>query len=378
MPNSHPSARRGADDLRHQRHVCALVDGAADAEATLVPLVLDGVALHERAVHLVDGRHRDQHIESLHNAGLDTDSALDDGSLRVYAWDESYLRDGRFDPARMTAYIRETLAEGRALGFSRTRLIGFMEWALEDAPGVNGILDYEARLQVALRLLPDLVICVYDIRRHPQSILLETTMAHPSALIGGVLRSGGGERAAPRERILGAASELFTRQGVGATGVDSLIETAGVAKATFYRHFPSKDDLIIAWLRDPRTRWLDRLRLEAEERAGSPEEVIPAFFDAVTEWLAGDGSRGCPYLDTALAMPDLAPRARDVIVAYLTEVHDYLRDRLIAAGRADGERLADELQAVLAGGMTLSASFGNTGPARAARSAAVRLLAAKD
>jgi hypothetical protein len=254
MSDSHPLARPGADEFRHQRHVCALVDGTADAEATLLPIVLDGVALHERAVHFIDGRDRERHLLSLQTAGLDTESALDDGSLRVYAWDETYLREGRFDPARMTAYVRETLAEGRALGFSRTRLIGFMEWALEDAPGVNGILDYEARLQVAMRLLPDLVICVYDIRRHPQSILLETTMAHPSALIGGVLRSGGGERAAPRERILGAASELFTRQGVGATGVDSLIETAGVAKATFYRHFPSKDDLIIAWLRDPRTR----------------------------------------------------------------------------------------------------------------------------
>ena len=374
MSDSHPFARLGADELRHQRHVCALVDGPADADAALIPFVLQGAAQHERAVHFVDGRQRDSHLESLHKAGLDTDSALDNGSLRVDAWDQTYLRDGRFEPARMTAYIRETLAEGRALGFPRTRLIGFMEWALEDAPGVNGILDYEARLQIALRLLPDLVICVYDVHRHAQSVLQETIMTHQAALIGGVLRTGSGERAAPRERILAAASELFTRQGVVATGVDSLIGSAGVAKATFYRHFPSKDDLIIAWLRDPRTRWLDRIRIEAEERAGSPEEVVPAVFDVVAEWLEGDGARGCPYLNTAIAMPDLAVAARDVIRAYLAEVHDYLEGQLVATERPDADRLATELYALLAGGIALSTAIGNTGPARAARTAAVRLL----
>ena len=376
MVGTHPLARLGGDELRNQRHVCALLDGPADADATLLPFILEGIAQHERAVHFVDGRRRMAYLETLERAGVDTKSALEDGSLRVDTWDDTYLRDGRFEPTKMVEVIRATMAEGRALGFTRTRLIGFMEWALEDAPGVGRIIDYEARLQVALRLLPDLVVCAYDIGRHPQSVVLESIMTHPVALIGGVLRPAVGQPASPRERILSAASELFTRQGVGATGVDTLIESAGVAKATFYRHFPSKDDLIVAWLRDTRTRWLDQIRIEAEARASSPDEVIPAFFDAVAEWLAADGARGCPYLDTAIAMPDLALPARDVILGFLAEVQAYLRDRLVAAGHADPDVLAPKLQALLSGGITLSVALGDVQPAIAARAAAADLLEA--
>jgi AcrR family transcriptional regulator len=266
------------------------------------------------------------------------------------------------------------MVEGRALGFSRTRLISTMEWALEDAPGVGKVIDYESRLHLALRLRPDLVVCAYDIGRHPQSVILESIMTHPIALVGGVLRPAAGQLASPRDRILAAASDLFTRRGVGATGVDTLIESAGVAKATFYRHFPSKDDLIVAWLRDPRTRWLDRIRVEAESNADAPADVIPAFFGAIAEWLEADGSRGCPYIDTALAMPDLAMPARAVIHEYLAEVETYLADRLVAAGVSDAESLAGELHSLLAGAITLSVAAGDTRPALAARDAAAQLM----
>ena len=375
MPTAHALARLGSDELPTQRHVCALLDGPADGETLLLPFIVEGIAQHERAVHFVDGRRREAHLESLERAGLDTESALDSGALRVDTWADTYLRGGRFDPSSMVELIRATMAEGRALGFARTRLIGYMEWALEDVPGVGRVIDFESRLQVALRGLPDLVVCAYDITRHSQSVVLETILAHPSALIGGVLRPGAGQPASPRERILAAASDRFTRQGVGATGVDALIESAGVAKATFYRHFPSKDDLIVAWLRDPRTRWIERIRAEVEEAGTPPSEVIPAFFGAVADWLEGDGARGCPYLDTAIGMADLAQPARTVVREYLAEVEGYLRDQLVAVGRSDADALAPQLYALLAGGITLSVAAGDITPALAARDAAKVLLA---
>jgi AcrR family transcriptional regulator len=373
MSTAHALARLGSDELR-TRHVCALLDGPADEETLLLPFIVEGVAQHERAVHLVDGRRREGHLENLERAGLDTESALDSGILHVDTWTDTYLRGGRFDPSSMVDLIRSTMAEGRALGFARTRLIGYMEWALEDVPGVGRVIDFESRLQIALRGLPDLVVCAYDITRHSQAVILETILAHPSALIGGVLRPGAGHPASPRERILAAASDRFTRQGVGATGVDALIESAGVAKATFYRHFPSKDDLIVAWLRDPRTRWIERIRAEVEEAATPPAEVIPAFFGAVADWLEGDGARGCPYLDTAIGMADLAQAARTVVREYLAEVEGYLRDQLVAIGRTDANTLAPQLYALLAGGITLSVAAGDITPALAARDAAKVLL----
>lgn len=364
----------GGGELRDQRHVAALLDGPDDAYAAVLPFIREGLAEGERAILIIDARDRVTLLESLQRLGVDTQAALDRGSLKIESSADTYLRGGRFEPAAMVDRVRWWLAEGRDSGFARTRLVGFMQWALEDVRGAGRIIEYEAHLEEALRGLPDIVVCAYDIRRHSSSVVLETIVTHPIALIGGVLRPGAGQPASPRERILAAASELFSRQGAGSTGVDALIATAGVAKATFYRHFPSKDDLIVAWLRDPRTRWLDRMRVEADDRAASPAEVIPAFFDSVAEWLDGDGARGCAYLDTAISHTSLAPTAVAVIREYLAEVETYLRDRLIAAGHPNADVVARQLQAMLAGGITLSTALGDAWPALAARDAAIELL----
>jgi AcrR family transcriptional regulator len=367
-------AHLGGGELRDRRHVAALLDGPGDGYTALPPFVVEGLAEGERAILLIDPRDRAAHLEALERLGVDTRAALDDGSLKVEAWADSYLLAGRFEPAAMVEHIRGKLADGRRAGFARTRMIGFMEWGLEDGRGASRIIEYEARLEAALRGLPDLVVCAYDIERHAASVILETIVTHPVALIGGVLRPGAGQPASPRERILAAASELFTRQGPGETGVDALIAAAGVAKATFYRHFPAKDDLIVAWLRDPRTRWLDRLRVEAANQAATPVELVPAFFHAVTDWLASDGRRGCPYLDAAVSLRTPSPGTDAVIREYLAEVEAFLRDALVVAGRPDADVLARQLQTTLAGGITLSAALGEHWPAMAARDAAVELL----
>jgi AcrR family transcriptional regulator len=107
-----------------------------------------------------------------------------------------------------------------------------------------------------------------------------------------------------------------------------------VAKATFYRHFPSKDDLVVAWLQDPHTRWLDRVRREAEAHHAEPSEVIPLFFEVLADWLETEGYRGCPYLNTAVEIVDPAHPARAAIRDYLdeSEAYDYSID---AAGEPD-------------------------------------------
>jgi AcrR family transcriptional regulator len=185
--------------------------------------------------------------------------------------------------------------------------------------------------------------------------------------------------AGPRERVLDAASHLFSRYGVGPTGVDPLIEAAGVAKRTFYRYFPSKDDLIVAWLSDPRTRWLDRVRRRAEEIVGGPDETIPAFFDATAEWLEAADCRGCPYLNTAVELIDPAHPAQQVIDDYLSEVRMFLMGVLGSTphgGTTEGEaaRLATQLQMLLTGAISLSVAHRNSTPAREARDAAISLL----
>src|ERR1700741_3857622 len=84
----------------------------------------------------------------------------------------------------------------------------------------------------------------------------------------------------PRDRILGAASVLFAERGLNRAGVDTLIAEADVAKATFYRYFPSKDDLIVAWLADSRTRWFERVLALAQSRAVDARDVVVQVFGA--------------------------------------------------------------------------------------------------
>ena len=118
-------------------------------------------------------------------------------------------------------------------------------------------------------------------------------------------------RQSARDRILSAAHDYFHNVGIRATGVDTLIEAAGVAKATFYRHFPSKDDLVVAWLCDSRPRWFYRIRDEAEDVAPRPEELIPLIFESVARWIEEDGFRGCAFLNAAVEITgSVIPRGR--------------------------------------------------------------------
>jgi AcrR family transcriptional regulator len=181
--------------------------------------------------------------------------------------------------------------------------------------------------------------------------------------------------ARPGHRLLTAASELFHETGIQATGVDSLIDAAGVAKATFYRHFPSKDDLVVAWLRDPRTRWLTRVRAQAEAHGAEAGDVIPLFFEALADWLETEGYRGCPYLNTAIEITEPTHPARVAVREYLQEIEDYLAGLVASAGYWNPRMLAAELQTLAAGAISLAVARRSSAYALSAREAALGLLA---
>src|SRR3981189_540259 len=101
----------------------------------------------------------------------------------------------------------------------------------------------------------------------------------------------------PRERILDTAYELFSRRGVRGVGVDEVIAHAGVAKATLYAHFPSKDDLVLAFLEQREQRWtLEFVETEARRRGTTPEEQLLAIFDAFDEWFRRHDFEACSFI----------------------------------------------------------------------------------
>jgi AcrR family transcriptional regulator len=364
----------GGGELRQLRHVCGFFEGPEDADRTLVPFIAEGLEHHQRAVHVVEAAARNTHSDRLAAAGIDVRLAIGTGQLVITTWDEAYPTGGRFDRAAMLRYIGGRLRSGHEDGFEITRLIAYMDWALPEMASGADLVAYDQQLDVALRGVPDVVICVYDVQRHRAGVLVRILNAHPVGIVEGELRNAVGSGSLPRERILQAASELFTSRGIAATGVDTLISAAGVAKATFYRHFPSKDDLVVAWLLDWRTRWFDRVSRKAEESAASPDELIPALFDGAVDWLRAGDFRGCPYLNAAVEIVDPAAPARRAALDYVLEVEAYLRRALETLGHADAAALAAQLQTLLAGGISLSVAHGNTQPLLAARAAAVTML----
>jgi AcrR family transcriptional regulator len=368
------SAQLAGEDLGNSRHICALIDKAGDGYRILLPFVRDGARGDERMLHLIDAADRRAHVQRYRAGGMPEGTSSPAWEVRT--WEDSYDNDGRFNSRAVLSLVRRLLAEGRRLGSPSTRLVVDMGWVRSIVPGADELVRYEARLDQLLRRGPDLVVCCYDQGRNSPGRIAQLLSVHSAAIIDGQLRvTRSPQGSSARERILDAASELFSEAGVRAVGVDTLVDVAGVAKATFYRHFPSKDDLVVAWLRDPRARWFDRVRKRAEQTASTSEELIPTFFEAVAEWLEAGDFRGCPYLNTPIELSDTSHPARAVIRGYLQEIEDYLCEMLAAGGYHDAELMAAELQALLAGAISLGVARRSGASALVARDAATRLLA---
>ena len=132
-----------------------------------------------------------------------------------------------------------------------------------------------------------------------------------------------------RRRLLDTATRLFYAEGIHAVGIDRIIAEAGVAKATFYNHFPSKDDLVLAYIEEQ-----DRLGREATAALPrqSPRKMIAAVLGRISTTAAAGDYRGCPFLNAAAEYPDAKSPVRRAIAARRAWYHGVLRDLLAADG----------------------------------------------
>jgi AcrR family transcriptional regulator len=180
--------------------------------------------------------------------------------------------------------------------------------------------------------------------------------------------------AGARQRILDAASELFYQNGIRATGVASIIAHAGVAKATFFHHFPAKNDLVIAWLQQPTSRWFDRIRAELDAKTESPESSLLTFFDLLGEWFAQDDFRGCAFQNAAAETPEAAHALRQATHDYTLEIQHYLRRTASDAGLSNPGRIAEQLHLLAQGAIATAVATRSPEAAGVARAAARRIL----
>ena len=161
-----------------------------------------------------------------------------------------------------------------------------------------------------------------------------------------------------RERILDAAYELFSHRGIRAVGVNEVIERAGVATATLYRHFTSKHELVLAFLHLREQRWTkDFVEAGAMSRGSDPEQRLLAIFDVFDEWFQRKDFEACSFINVMLEMGP-AHSAGRASVWHLEQIRSIVRRLGEEAGLRDAESLARSFH-ILMKGSIVAASEGD-------------------
>ncbi|MET8837535.1 helix-turn-helix domain-containing protein [Micromonospora sp. NPDC004540] len=165
-------------------------------------------------------------------------------------------------------------------------------------------------------------------------------------------RGPGGKPSAARERILAAADRLFYREGIRAVGVEKVIAEAQVTRVTFYRHFPTKDDLIATYLAVRSQREREAL---AEVRAALPGDhrgVLGAIVDALVAESRSPGFRGCPYVNAAAEYADPDHPVRHAVAEHRAWFTGQMAELMTELGHPDPELAAEQLMILRDGAMT--------------------------
>jgi AcrR family transcriptional regulator len=157
-----------------------------------------------------------------------------------------------------------------------------------------------------------------------------------------------------RSRVLDTATRLFYAEGIHTVGIDRVIADAAVAKATFYHHFKSKEDLVLVYLATE----YDRQRVLLEGVPGTGVERIETILAKLAEVSAGPGFRGCPFLNAAAEFADPQHPVRRLVDDYRAWYRGLMRDILTEADRPDVERKAD-LLLLVRDGITVAGGLGD-------------------
>ena len=181
-----------------------------------------------------------------------------------------------------------------------------------------------------------------------------------------------------RERLVAAAVELFYRNGFGAVGIDRVISAAGVTKTTFYKHFESKDDLMVAAVKR-RDEWESAAwdRAIRKIAGDNPLKQLLALLDVMDLWFNDPDFRGCMFLNTAIEFPNPNDPVHQAASEHKRRIRDHWRNLAKAAGAPESgaETFADCYAALIEGAMILRQTHGRNDAARAIRPAIEQLVA---
>lgn len=180
--------------------------------------------------------------------------------------------------------------------------------------------------------------------------------------------------ASKREQLIQAATRLFAEQGYRATGIDQISEVAGVTKKTLYHHFRSKDELVLACLRDYEGRYRNNFMRMLEAVSPEPRERLLALFDLAGQWFASDRFYGCLFINAVAEHAAADSPLRVVCQEFKRLERRYIRELAEAAGVPDPDGLATSLALLFEGAIVTAQVSGSAESAANAKKAAEVLL----
>jgi AcrR family transcriptional regulator len=180
---------------------------------------------------------------------------------------------------------------------------------------------------------------------------------------------------APKDQVFQTASRLFYQNGYRAVGVDTIAAESGIGKMTLYRHYPSKDDLIVAYLKDSDEQFWNHFE-EITNDVPTAHEKLLAFFQGLREYVTTPACYGCPFLNIATEYPETDYAGHQAAIEHKQSVRVKFRQLAKEAGAKKPDVLADQLFLLMDGAYMASRMFGAKNPAAHLAEAARTLIEA--
>ena len=194
---------------------------------------------------------------------------------------------------------------------------------------------------------------------------------------GTLVRMGRQGSSTAKQRILHAALERFNQDGIRPVSADAIIERANVAKMTFYKYFPTKDDLAAAYVHKRSDIWIAWLRSRVSELGRTQTQRLLALFDALAEWYVSSDYRGCPFHRSAAEFNRLDNPIHQEVIRNKHQLRIFLIELIKAAGASKRRQLANQLIILMSGATTMRDVEGPLRFAQDARRVAALLLRTK-
>ena len=205
----------GDSQLAEMRHVCAFFNSDEEEYRVLLPFIKDGFERGDKAVHVVNPEQRDDHLQRLAAAGIDTNATEQSGQFELRTNTEAYLRDGRFDQDRMLEVFKQVASDNAKGRFPLNRIVCRMDWVADHGPYIDDVVEFESRVNDIWSHHDDAVICTYHLGKFGGDTVIDILRTHPMVIIGGILQEN--PFFVPPEEFLHEIRERLARRKKSAT-----------------------------------------------------------------------------------------------------------------------------------------------------------------